>query len=1142
MKNTFTSSSNKPKEKQIKSSDLAYLERLKFNPELTKGWLNFFIVNFRVVVLLIMLLSGWGIYSYIKLPRESSPEVKIPTAIVTAVYPGASPADVEELVTKKIETDISGISGINKITSQSTNSFSSVTVEFDAKQDLEGSIRKLRDKLSTIRSDIPSEANDPEVVEISLDDTPIVTFELTGPYNGFVLREYAEKIQTELEKVSDIREVNISGGDEREFDISYDPEKLSFFNISPEQANQIVSATNIAIPSGNFEGTKYDYPVRTDARFYNAQDLGNIPILHGQNNSIVYLKDIAKVEEKAIKKTVISRFSNKGDPTQEAVSIQIVKRTGGSILDTVSQSKTIIEDQIKNFPQGFSYFTTVNQADLIKQDFDQLAHDFIITLILVVGVLFLVVGLKEAFVAGLAIPLVFFSTFGVMLATGTSLNFLSIFSLLLALGLLVDDAIVVVSATKQYMKTGKFTPEEAVLLVLNDFKIVLTTTTLATVWAFLPLLMASGMIGEYIKSIPITVSVTLVSSLLIALMINHPLAAVLERIRMTKKFFLLIISLLLLFGIFSITLHNIYGYIFAIIFLAIIFWMLFWYFKKGQNILERNDLLAQQEWKDDELIKKKLLSQGNQESNDFSQKLIHGIIHFDKVLPIYENYLKKITKTKRTRWTFISFILILFIFSMALPFFGIVKTEFFTASDSEEIYVSMRAPSGLNLQQSDKIIQRVEENLYKYPEIENFSTLVGNPGLGGHRIGLTKSSSNTASITIKLVSEKERTKKSYELADEIRNDIKGIQEAVITVSSPSGGPPSGAAFQAQIIGDDLQTLDKIASDLKPILDSISGTINSDISLKDSPAEYTFKLDVAKMELYNLNASLVGSTLRMAISGTTVSKIISGNKTIDIVAKFDETKIPSLESIQNLQILNKLGQPVYIKDVAKIELKPSVESIEHIDQKRVVLLTADAKKTTNSNQILAEFQKKLKDSYQLPEGYTITYGGENEQNAESVASILRAMIIAGILIFSTMIIQFNSFKKSAIVLVTLPLALIGTFLGLAIFGISLSFPGLIGILALFGIVVKNAIILIDKINLNIKSNIPFYDSVIDAGKSRLEAIFVTSICTIFGIIPITLSNEMWRALGSAVIFGLVLSSFLTLFLVPVLFITFIKEKK
>lgn len=1129
------------KENPAKSSDLAYLEQLKFDPELKKGWLNFFVVNFRVVVLLIFLISGWGIYAYIKLPRESNPEVKIPIAVITDVYPGASPADVEELVTKKIETNIASVSGIDKITSQSTNSFSSVTVEFNANEDIDDAVRKLRDKLGTIRNDIPTDANDPQVTEISFDDTPIITFELTGPFDGFALREYAEKIQDELEKISGIREVKISGGDQHEFEIAYDPQKLSFFNISLDQANGAVARTNQAIPAGNFEGTEYNYPIRTDARFYSAEELEKIPVMHQANGAVVYLKDIAKVEEKAIEKTIISRFSQNGQTPQNSISIAIIKRTGSSILDTVDEAQKTIQTELKKFPPGLNYAPTVNQADLIKQDFEQLAHDFIITLVLVVGVLFLIVGLKEAFVAGLAIPLVFFSTFGVMLATGTSLNFLSIFSLLLALGLLVDDAIVVVSATKQYMKTGKFTPEEAVLLVLRDFKVVLTTTTLATIWAFLPLLMASGIIGEYIKSIPITVSVTLGSSLIIALMINHPLAAVLERIRMTKRFFFLIIAILITLGAFTITLHNAYGYIFSGVFFMIAIWMLAWYFKKGAPVLKENEQLAAREWKDDELIKQKLYTQGNPQSEDFNQKLIHGIIHFDRVLPIYEKYLKKVICTRRSRLTFIGVIVILFIFSMSLPVLGIVKTEFFPASDAEEIYISLRAPSGLNLNESEKIIQRVEEKLYHYPEIINFSTLVGNPGSGGD-IGITQNTSNTASITIKLSPMKKRDRKSYEISELLRKDVADIQEATIKVSSPSGGPPSGAAFQAQIAGDDLQKLDQIANELKSILDSIEGTINTDISIKESPAEYTFKLDPAKMELYNLNASLVGMTLRTAISGNDISTVIRGNKDIDVIAKFDENKIPTLDSIQNLQILNTLSQPVYLKDVAQIELKPSIETINRIDQKRVVLLTAGASKATNSNQILSQFQDKLAKNYSLPDGYQITYGGENEQNAESVASILRAMIIAAILIFSTMIIQFNSFRKSLIVLVTLPLALIGTFLGLAIFGISLSFPGLIGILALFGIVVKNAIILIDKINLNIESKIPFFNSVIDAGKSRLEAIFVTSICTIFGIIPITLSNEMWRALGSAVIFGLVLSSFLTLFLVPVLFVTFVKEEK
>jgi multidrug efflux pump subunit AcrB len=1130
------------KKADFQSSDLMYLKKLEFRPELRKTWFNFFIVNFRVVVLMIMLISGAGIYSFFKLPRESNPEVKIPIALITAVFPGASPSDVEELVTKKIETDISGVPGINKVTSNSANSFSAVTVEFDSKQNIDDSIRRLRDQLPKIRSNIPSEANDPQVVEISFDDTPIVTYALTGPYDGFVLRSYAEKIQDELEKIPGVREVKVSGGDQQEFEVAYDPQKITFYGISPDQANQKIAATNLAIPAGNFEGMEFNYPVRSDGRFFDIESLSDIPVLHTEQGGVVYLKDIATVQEKDIEKTVLSRLSTAGGEPQNSVTIQVIKRVGNSVVDTVDQTHANIEKLVSTFPAGMKYEKTIDLAELIRQDFNRLTHDFLITLLLVVGILFLIVGLKEAFVAGLAVPLVFFISFSVMLVTGISLNFLSIFSLILSLGLLVDDAIVVVSATKQYMKTGKYTPEEAVLLVLNDFKVVLTTTTLATIWAFLPLLMASGIIGEFIKSIPITVSVTLGASLLVALAINHPLAAVLERIRLTRKLFWLIILILAAIGGLGIYFRSDTGLATGVLALIVTLAMYGWYRRNGKQKLEENKILSDREWESEELIKEKLRTQSQSQGASLEQRLIHGIIHFNRLLPLYEKYLCLIMCTRKRRiWSLIA-TLVLFLVAVALPVTGIVKSEFFPPSDMDELYISLRAPAGQNLIQTDKITQIIEGRLLKYPEILNFSTLVGNPGNNGEGFSNPQNTSNTASFSMKLISTEKREITSYELAEVIRQDLSDIQGADIKVTAPQGGPPSGSAFQAQISGDNLQTLDRIARDLQPMVDSISGTVNSDISLKDAPAEYTFKFDPVRLEFYNLNAATVGGALRLAISGTTVTTVIRENKDIDVIARFEKEKIPTLEAVQNLQIINFVNQPVFIKDVAEVKLIPSVDSIKRIDQKRTVLLTSDVTGKTSSNQVVKEFQTKLAKDYQLPEGYSITYGGENEQNTESVLSIIQAMVIAGLLIVSTLVIQFNSFKKALIVLVTLPLALIGVFIGLAIFRVNLSFPGLIGILALFGIVVKNAIILIDKINLNIKFGIPFEAAVIDAGKSRLEAIFITSICTIFGIIPITLSNELWRALGSAVIFGLSISSFFTLFIVPTLYVTFIGEKE
>jgi HAE1 family hydrophobic/amphiphilic exporter-1 len=1128
------------KKDQQKSSDHLYLEKLKFNPELRKSWLNFFITRFRVVIMLIFVLTGIGVYSFLSLPRESNPEVKIPIAVVFTTYPGASPADIEELVTKKVETGISGLKNVKKITSNSSNSVSAVTVEFDASASLDDSIRKLRDAVTNLKKDLPTDANDPIVQEISFDDTPIWAISLTGPYDGFTLRQAGDTIKDELEKIPGVREVRISGGDEREFEIAYDPQKLNIYNISADQANAVVRGANLAIPAGNFESEKFSYPVRVDGRFFDVNQLASTPLAHSEEGAIVYLKDVAVVSEKAIEKKVYSRASTKGSVPQEDITIQVIKKTGGSIIDTVSAANLAVQDTLKRLPVGLNYQVSVDYAEIIDDNFNQLTHDFILTLILVFAVLFLIVGLKEALVAGLAIPLVFFATFGVMLSSGISLNFLSVFSLILALGLLVDDAIVVVSATKQYLKSGKFTPEEAVLLVLNDFKVVLTTTTLTTVWAFLPLLMATGIIGQFIKSIPITVSVTLISSLIIALIINHPLAAVLERVRFTKKTFsfalfgLITLSLALLF-----LPNKIIAIPLTLISLVPVFILIRWYRRGGQEKLESNSILVSSEWEDDEMIKKKLREQGSGH-HGFFDRLMHGVINFNAILPFYERNLRRLLASRRSRFLTLAFVSVLFIIAVALPATGIVKTEFFPSSDSDYLYVNLEAPAGLKLDESDKIVRIVESRLSTYPEIANFTTIVGSSASGDSLSG-SANSSHLSSISIRLVPKEKRDIKSYSLATKIRKDLSDIQEATITVESPAGGPPSGAAFEARISGEDLQVLDKIASDLKPLLSTIPGVINPKTSLKESPADYTFVLDPARLELYNLNAAYVGSTLRLAISGVEATTVLKDGKELKVMARFAKDKIPDLEAIQSIQILNLRKQPVFLKDVAKIELKPSVETITRIDQKRVVLLSAATDGQANTAEILAEFQNRAK-NYQLPNGYTIFYGGENEQNNESVFSILKAMVVAIFLIVITLIIQFNSLKKAFVVLTTIPLALIGVFFGLAAARINLSFPGLIGILALFGIVVKNAIILVDKISLNLHSGIPFTEAIVDAGKSRLEAIFITSICTILGIIPITFSDETWRALGGSVIFGLMLSSFLTLFIVPTLFMSLIKDKK
>ncbi|MCW1891694.1 MAG: efflux RND transporter permease subunit [Candidatus Uhrbacteria bacterium] len=1124
------------------TSDQQYLARLTFNPKLRKSFLNIFVTKPRIVLLLIVSLTIAGVYAFTQLPRESNPEVKIAMASILTTYPGASPADIEELVTKKIENGISNVKNVKTIESSSANSVSMIVVEFEAKADLEESIRSLRDAVSGLKGKLPDDANDPSVREISLDDTPIWTAAMTSPVDGKTLRDMGEELQDELEKIPGVREVSISGGDETRFEVAYDPLKLTQFGISADQANQAIAMTNVAVPSGSFDGREFRYPVRSDGRIWTAEDIGNIPVTHAENGGVIAVKDLARVQETVIKKTVLSRFGTPGDqPSRDTVTIQIIKKTGGSIIKTIDEAQRRIDAFVKTQPQGTVVHVVSDQSELIKTDFSHLTRDFLLTVILVFGILFLVVGLKEAFVAGLAVPLVFFATFVIMLISGISLNFLSMFSLILSLGLLVDDAIVVVSATKQYLNTGKFTPEEAVLLVLNDFKVVLTTTTLTTVWAFLPLLMSTGIMGEFIKSIPITASTTLLASLFIALLVNHPLAAVLERIRFTAGFFWTTIIALLAIGLASGVTGTMIGFIVAGICAAGVLMLGLWFAKRGRAVLAQNGALVEREWNDDELIKAKLRAQGAKEHGSFASKLMHGIVNFHAILPWYERVLRSILKTGKRRMTTLAVIGALFVSAIALPVFGIVKMEFFPNSDFEQLSVFVEAPPGTKLDVTNAIVERVEARLRIRPEIESYSTLVGVRSSQGVISVSGSTPSHTATITLKLKPEEERTQPSYELAATLRQELSDIKDAKVTVESPESGPPAGSDIEMQLSGDDLAELEATAHALRPLLAGISGVVSTDISLKQAPADYTFRLDPSRMEFYGVNAAMVGGSLRTAISGTEVTTILEDGKEKSVVATFMPDRIPTLEDVQNLQILNTKRQPIFLKDVATVELQPGVESISRIDKKRTVVLSGSVDANTRPAEALTAFQSKLASDGHIPDDVSIKYGGQNEQNTESVTSIIRAMAVAAMLIIITLIVQFNSLRQSFIVLVTIPLALIGVMFGLAITGIRLSFPGLIGIVALFGIVVKNAIILVDKMNLNRRSGIPFIESVVDACTSRLEAIFITSICTIVGILPITFSDATWRALGSAVIAGLMLSSFFTLFVVPTLYISMYRKQ-
>jgi len=1136
-----------------KSGDSLYLQRLKYTADVGKTFLTFFINNFRVTVMIVLSLLAWGVYSFMALPLESMPEVKIPYGIVTVSLPGASPEDMEQQVTDKIESKLSSLSGVKQIRSSSLNSFASITVEFRAEEDLTDAIRRLRDAVAGAKSDLPAEASDPTVTEVSFSSSPVWTVVVTGPYDSFTLRKYAEIVQKEIEKLPETDSVNVGGGDTYEIRVKYDPMKLQQYGLSVDTVNSLIKANNLSIPLGTIDVSNFEYALKSDGQFTSAADLRNLPLL-SINNQLIRLQDVADVIEMAKERQVLSQFSVGGAAPQNAVTLNIVKKTGGSILSLIDTGKLKIEELKKtSLPADLQVETTLDYSTTIRHDFEQLWHDGLLTIILVTLLLFLFVGLKEAFVAGLAVPLVFATTFGIMNSIGITLNFLSLFSLILSLGLLVDDAIVVVQATKQYLKTGKFTPEEAVLLVFKDYKVLLTTTTLTTIWAFLPLLMASGIIGQFIKSIPITVSVTLAASFMIAIIINHPMAIVLERFRLTRAYFkpLMLVSgagaLFALIFVLSGNISLIPGIILFVICTVLFAALTGWYMKSLRARLMVNEDLLLQEKADPVKIKEKIYHHylASDEERSFWDKAISGVVKMEKILPAYGKILRSFLVSKAKSVIFLLLIGLVFAGAVFLPASGILKSEFLGAADSEYLYVNIEGPPGLVAEKTKEVADQVEKILLQEKDIKTFSVVTGSGGVnlsgGGMTSSSTSAQNNKAQFAINLYPYDDRPKteslgrpeKSYELAQRLRKEFEPITGANVTVVEMSGGPPSGADFEARITGDDMVELERLANKYKDLLADIPGTVNEAISITLSPGEFTLKLDPEQMALRGLNSAQVSSVLRTVISGSDVTKIMKNGDELDVMAEFDKSDTATIDQLKALTLVNSRGQAYQLSDIATVSLGSSLTSITRQDQKRVVSITAGVEKPHLPGEVLTEFQK-IMEANPLPQGYDVIYGGSTETNAESIYSILRAMLVAMLLIVGTLVLQFNSFKKAVLVLATIPLALTGVFYGLTIIGFTLSFPSLIGVLALFGIVVKNAVILVDKINLNLRTGIPFKDAIIDASQSRMEAIFLTSICTIIGMVPITFASETWQGLGAALIFGLSTSTVLTLLVIPMLF--------
>ncbi len=1100
-----------------------YLKHLKFDKGLQNSLISKYLTNLRLIVLIVVGILVFGIISFTGLERNLYPDIKIPTVIVATVLPGANPNDVESLVTIPLEESVTGLSKVKTVQSSSLESVSTISVEFETGVDPEKAKTDVQSAIDSVT--LPENAQKPKAMKIDLQKTPIWTFNLVNQKSDkSSLIRFAKKLKQQLTDLPNIDNVTTSGMDEQEIQIIIKPEAVATYKINPQQLIGAVKTALNTFPAGNVTTQNSIFSLTVNPLIDSTDDIRLLKV--NLNTQIVSLGDIAIVEEKSKPDQYPQYIQNKNENIKPSIGFSVYRATAVNIDTAEKEAHNKIDELLSQEQGKFKIETVVNYSDAIITQFNELQKNLIETIILVAVVLFLFLGARQAFVALLATPLTFLISFIIMSLTGITLNFISSFALLLSLGLLVDDTIVVISAITAYYRSGKFTPFQTGLLVWKDFLTVITTTTITTVWAFLPILISTGIIGEFIKPIPIVVSTTLIGSFLVAMFVTLPFIIFLLKPSFPKRVVILFKILLLLI---TISLLFVFLPKNSLLLLQVLSFLIFLFvgFRIRKQIKEK---LSQK-------FNFKISSQNKKRLGDYLEQ---GVISLQRVEYFYSGFIYRILSSQKARKQILIMVIIFSIFSYLLVPFGFVKSEFFPKSNGDILNVNVELPAGTNLYTTRNEALDIVKSLKDIPETE-FALL--NLGSMSSPFGGGSASSNSFQITVKLKDKNYRKLDSSTIAEDIREKFKNYNIGKLSVAEQSGGPPTGADVQIKLFGSDLTILDQYATKVEDFLKKEPGATNIDKSIKPGTSKIVFIPDEQKISQANLTPDVAGFWLRLFATGIKIGTIKLDkdlNIAEDITLRMDSSS-SKVEDIGSINIPTQNGL-TSLSSIGKLELQSNPTLISREGGKRTISITASVKKGYTIPQVNAKLSAFAKSGLNLPSGYSWSAGGANEQNQKSVQTIYNAMLISILLIIITMVLQFSSFRKAFIVILVIPLSISGVFIIFALTQTALSFPALIGVLALFGIVVKNSILVVDKITANIKTGMEFKHSIADAASSRLEPIALTSICAIVGLIPITISDPLWRGLGGAIIAGLTFSGTIMLFFIPVIYYYIFNPKR
>lgn len=1109
--------------------------------------------NRTVIYIVAILISLYGLTKFNTMPKEQFPDIVVPTISVTTVYVGNSPRDIENLVTRPIEKQIKSISGakVNKVQSISQQDYSMITVEFDTDIKTDIAKQKVKDAVDKAKTDLPNDlTSQPDVLEFAFSEMPIMYINISGDYDPVKLKQFADKMQDRFEELKEVTRADIVGAPEREIQVNVDPYKMQAAKLTFTDIENAIKYENNDISAGTVEVGNMKRTIRVKGQFATTQDMQNIVVKNLQGAPI-YLRDVAQVIDTVKEKDSYARLDNKN-----VITINIVKRSGENLINCADKVKAAIADmqQKEEIPPAdqLKVVLTGDQSKQTKTSFDELVNTIIIGFILVLIVLMFFMGVTNAFFVALSVPLSVFVAFmflpvaDFIVGSSVTLNFIVLFALLFGLGIIVDDAIVVIENTHRIYNNGKVPIIRSAKEAAGEVFVPVLAGTLTTLAPFFPLLLWKGLIGKFMIYLPTMLILTLAASLIVAFIFNPVFAVSFmrpegkehempKRDLFRKWWFWTGIAFGLLFHVAgSPGIGN---------------FLLFMCLMSILNVFVLRDIIH---W--------------------FQKKLLPWLMNH------YESLLRWALKGKRPAWLLVSLFLL---FPVAIGLF-MLRTQgrqtFFPSGDPHFIYVYLKMPVGTDIEYTDSITHVLENRVYKVlgdekPGVEGsiVESVIANVAVSANnpRDNNRSVQPNLGRIQVSFVDfEKRHGKSTKPYLAGVREAVQGIPGAEITVNQEDNGPPTDPPVNVEVIGDNFESIAKVAYDLKNYLDTnkIDGIeqLNMDVDVNNPEISVTINRERALIE--GLSTGQVGMAIRTAVFGKEVSKLKDGEDEYKIQLRTSDLLRNNINDLLNMPITfrdfsNNSIKQIPLNVIAKVDYTTTSGGVRRKNHKRTIQLQSNVLDETMTQKINDELAVKIADfrtKTKIPPDVTLRQSGVSEQQAETTSFLGTSLMIALLLIFLILVTQFNSMSKPFIVLTEIFFSIIGVLLGYAITGMTVATIMLgVGVIGLAGIVIKNGILLIEFTDELRGRGLRIREAAIQAGKIRIIPVLLTALATMLGLLPLAVglnidfvglfqhlrpnlffggdSVVFWGPLSWTIIYGLIFAFFLTLIMVPSMYL-------